>query len=150
MKGTPYLIRPETPDDYDAVERLVREAFWNVYRPGCCEHYVLHVLRGSEDFVKELDFVMEKDGQLIGQVVYTRAKILADDGRSIPVMTMGPIGILPAYKRQGYGKALLDYSMERAAELGVGALCFEGNIPMGPTVMTGRIRPSSVSICARV
>lgn len=128
MADKDYIIRRETPDDYAEVENLVREAFWNVYRPGCCEHYVLHNMRGSADFVRELDFVMEKDGKLIGQIVYMRAKIEADDGRVIPIMTMGPIGILPEYKRRGYGKALLDYSMEKAAQMGAGALCFEGNI----------------------
>lgn len=128
MGNNNYSIRPEVPADYAEVERLVRESFWNVYRPGCLEHYVLHCLRSDPDFVPELDFVMEKDGKLIGQVVYVRAHIDADDGRKIPIMTMGPIGILPEYKRRGYGKALLDYSMAKAAGMGAGALCFEGNI----------------------
>ncbi len=123
-----YTIRPERPEDHSAVENLVRESFWNVYRPGCSEHYVLHVLRDDPAFVPELDFVMERDGELMGQNMFMRAHITADDGREIPIMTMGPICIAPAYKRQGYGKKLLDYSVERAAALGCGALCFEGNI----------------------
>ena len=122
------VIRREREDERRAVENLVREAFWNVYRPGCLEHYVLHCLRNDPAFVPELDFVMEKDGQLIGQNMFMRAVIQADDGRDIPIMTMGPIGIAPEYKRQGYGKLLLDCSLERAAALGCGALCFEGNI----------------------
>lgn len=123
-----YMIRLETPNDYRKVENLTREAFWNVYRPGCMEHYVLHCYRDREDFVPELDFVMEKDGEIIGHVMYVRAKIQADDGREIPIMTFGPISIAPEYKRKGYGKALLDYSMEKAKKMGVGALCMEGNI----------------------
>ena len=123
-----YIIRPETPADYDETEYLVRESFWNVYRPGCLEHYVLHCLRSDPAFVKELDFVMEKDGKIIGQTMFMRACIQADDGRTIPILTMGPICIAPELKRQGYGKKLLDYSLERAAALGYGALCFEGNI----------------------
>ncbi len=71
---------------------------------------------------------MEKDGHLIGQNIFMRAIIKADDGREIPIMTMGPICICPELKRQGYGKILLDFSMKKAAELGCGALCFEGNI----------------------
>lgn len=122
------IIRNETIDDHRAVEHLVRESFWNVYRPGCQEHYVLHCLRDDPAFVPELDLVMEKDGALIGQNMFMRAHIRADDGRDIPIMTMGPICIAPEYKRQGYGKILLDYSVERAAALGCGALCFEGNI----------------------
>ena len=122
------VIRRETAQDHAAVEFLVRESFWNVYRPGCMEHFVLNRLRHDPDFVPELDFVMEKDGVLIGQNVFMRAHIQSDDGRRIPIMAMGPICIAPEFKRQGYGKMLLDYSLEQAAALGCPALCFEGNI----------------------
>ena len=128
MKSDDIIIRRETPSDYDAVEHLTREAFWNVYRPGCTEHYVVHVLRKDPAFVPELDLVMEWNGQLIGHVMYMRAKITADDGRELPVMTFGPISIHPDFQRRGLGKRLLDESMERARELGAGALCIEGNI----------------------
>ena len=128
MKQNDCLIRLETPQDYAEAENLARESFWNVYRPGCLEHYVLHCLRDDPDFVPALDFVMEKDGRIIGQNMFMRAWIAADDGRNIPIMTMGPICIANDLKRQGYGKMLLDYSLEKAKELGCGALCFEGNI----------------------
>ena len=106
----------------------MREAFWNVYRPGCLEHYVLHVLRDDPAFVKELDFVMERNGELIGQNIFVKTHIDADDGRRVEVLTMGPIGITPALKRKGYGKKLLDYSLEKAREMGFCAVLFEGNI----------------------
>lgn len=128
MKNNDYIIRLERKEEHRQVENLVREAFWNVYRPGCLEHYVLNQLRNDEAFVKELDFVMEKDGELIGQNMFMRAVIKADDGRDIPIMTIGPICITPRLKRHGYGKILLDYSLEKAKELGCGAVCFEGNI----------------------
>ena len=122
------IIRLERTEEQRETETLVREAFWNVYRPGCLEHYVLNQLRNDEAFVPELNFVMEKDGRLIGQNMFMRAVIKADDGSDLPIMTMGPICIANEFKRQGYGKILLDYSLEKAAELGCGALCFEGNI----------------------
>ncbi|MBR4766412.1 MAG: N-acetyltransferase [Clostridia bacterium] len=122
------VIRLEKKEDYREVENLVRESFWNVYRPGCSEHYVIHVLRDDPAFVEELDFVMEKDGVIIGQNMFMRTVINADDGRDVPVLTMGPICITPALKRKGYGKKLLDYSLEKAASLGYGAVLFEGNI----------------------
>ena len=128
MNKNDYLIRLETPADHAEVEFLVRESFWNVYRPGCLEHYVLHCLRNDKDFVPELDFVMEKDGRIIGQNIFVKAVICADDGRHIPIMTMGPICIANDLKRKGYGKILLDYSIEKAKQMGAGALCFEGNI----------------------
>ena len=128
MNKNDCTIRLERKEDYRAVEELVREAFWNVYRPGCSEHYVIHVLRDDPAFVKELDLVMEQDGNLIGQNMFMKTTIEADDGRIIPVLTMGPIGITPGLKRKGYGKALLDYSLEKAAGMGFGAVLFEGNI----------------------
>ncbi|MBR5345413.1 MAG: N-acetyltransferase [Clostridia bacterium] len=121
-------FRREEEKDYRAVEAMVRESFWNVYHPGCVEHYVLRCLRKDPAFVPELDIVMEEDGRLIGQNMFMRACIRADDGRIIPVMTMGPICVAQELKRHGYGKMLLDYSVEQAAALGCGALCFEGNI----------------------
>ena len=128
MNTNDFTIRLERPEEYRAVENLVREAFWNVYRPGCSEHFVVHVLRDDPAFVKELDFVMEQNGRIIGQNIFVRAVIKADDGRDVPIMTMGPICVANELKRQGYGKALLDYSLEKAKEAGCGALCFEGNI----------------------
>ena len=128
MNQNDFIIRLEKSEEYAAVENLVREAFWNVYRPGCSEHYVIHVLREDPAFVKELDFVMEQDGRLIGQNMFMRTVIEADDGREVPILTMGPIGITPELKRKGYGKKLLDFSLQKAAEAGFGAVLFEGNI----------------------
>ena len=128
MNTNNYIIRLEKKTEQRQVENLVRESFWNVYRPGCYEHYVLHVLRDDKDFVPELNFVMEKDGELIGQTVFVKAKINADNGEEIPITTMGPICIANAFKRQGYGKILLDFALLRAEEYGFGAICFEGNI----------------------
>ncbi len=121
-------VRLERTSDHREVENLIRESFWNVYRPGCSEHYVMHVLRSDPAFVKELDFVMERDGRLIGQNMFMKTVINADDGRDVPVLTMGPICITPELKRRGYGKALLDFSLVEAAKLGFGAVLFEGNI----------------------
>ncbi len=128
MNINDYSIRLEKQEDYREVENLIREAFWNVYRPGCSEHYVMHILRNDPSFVKELDFVMEKEGMLIGQNMFMKTVIDTDDGKQIDVLTMGPIGITPKLKRKGYGKALLDYSLKKAADLGHGAVLFEGNI----------------------
>lgn len=128
MNKNDLIIRPEKIEERREVENLVREAFWNVYRPGCLEHFVLHRLRNDPDFVPELNFVMEKNGRLIGQNVFVRAEIKTDDGRALPIMAMGSICIHPDFQRMGFGKVLLDYSIERAAGLGCGALCFEGNI----------------------
>ena len=121
-------IRREDPKDYRESENVTREAFWNVYKPGCMEHYVLHTYRNRSEFVPELDFVLEEGGKIIGHVMFVRTKIDADDGREIPIMTFGPISILPEYKRKGYGKKLLDYALDKAADMGAGAICMEGNI----------------------
>ena len=121
-------IRLEKKEEYREVENLVREAFWNVYRPGCLEHFVLNQLRNNPDFIAELDYVMELNGKLIGQIAFMKALLKADDGRDIPIVTIGPICIIPELKRRGYGKVLLDYSLDKAAKMGFGAVCIEGNI----------------------
>ena len=128
MSKNDYTIRLEKKEDEAEVENLIREAFWNVYRPGCSEHYVMHVLRHDPAFIPELDFVMEQDGRLIGQNMFMHTVIDADDGRTVPVLTMGPICIIPEIQRKGYGKKLLDCSLEKAAAMGFGAVLFEGNI----------------------
>ena len=128
MNKNNITIRLERVEEQHEVENLVRESFWNVYRPGCLEHYVLHQLRIDPDFISELDFVMELDGKLIGQNIFVKAVINADDSRTIPIVIMGPICITPELKRKGYGKILLDYSLDKAARMGFGAVCIEGNI----------------------
>lgn len=126
MNKKDIIIRLEKEEDYREVEELVRKSFWNVYRPGCTEHFVLKKLREDPNFISELDFVMEKNGKIIGQNVFVKAHIDLDDGSKLPIMTMGPICIANEYKRLGYGKMLLDYSIEKAKEYGCKALFFEG------------------------
>lgn len=127
MKPIEYTVRLERKDEQRAVEHLIRESFWNVYRPGATEHYVMHVLRDDAAFVEALNLVMEKDGALIGQVAFMENALLLDDGRVRPVLTLGPVCILPTHQGKGYGKALLDTALERASALGYGAVCLEGN-----------------------
>lgn len=120
-------IRRETAADYRAVEELTRRAFWNLYVPGCTEHYVAHILRGHPDFIPELDLVLELDGNLIGNVMYTRAKLVDADGVEKAVLTFGPVCIDPAYQRQGYGRRLLEYSFAQAVRLGYDTIVIFGS-----------------------
>ena len=121
-------IRLEQPEDEREVENLTREAFWNVYRPGCTEHYVLNQYRNNPDFIPELDFVIEEDDRIIGHVMFSKAEITLDNGGSFSAWTFGPISIHPDCKRKGYGLKLLNYTLEKAREMGIGVLCMEGNI----------------------
>ena len=137
MNAEKILIRREEERDHRAVEELVREAFWNVYHPGCTEHYVLNQYRSNPDFIPELDFVMEEDGRIIGHVMFSRAEITLHPTtnaltqshiNTFPSWTFGPISIHPDYKRKGYGLRLLNYALDKAREMGIGFLCMEGNI----------------------
>ncbi len=121
-------IRLEQPGEERVVENLTREAFWNVYRPGCTEHFVLNQYRTNPDFIPELNLVMEEDGRLIGHVMFSRAELILDDGTRCPSWTFGPISIHPDYQRKGYGLKLLQHALEKARQLGIGFLCMEGNI----------------------
>ena len=121
-------IRLEQPQDYHEVENLTRESFWNIYRPGCTEHYVLNQYRSNPDFIPELDFVMEHEGQIIGHVMFSKAELVLEDGSRKASWTFGPISIHTDYKRKGFGLKLLTYALEEARKLGIGFLCMEGNI----------------------
>lgn len=121
-------IRLEQPQDYREVENLTREAFWNVYRPGCTEHYVLNQFRSNPDFIPELNLVIEEDDKIIGHIMFSKAEIVLKDGTAMPSWTFGPISIHPDYKRKGYGLKLLNHALEKAREMGIGILCMEGNI----------------------
>lgn len=120
-------IRLETKEDYREVENLVRESFWNIYKPGCVEHFLVHKLRSHPDFIPELDFILEKDHKIIGQCLFMKGTVQEDNGMVIPVLTLGPICIHPDYQKQGLGKYLLDHAIIYAKELGYGAICLEGN-----------------------
>lgn len=128
MNTNDIIIRCEELKDHREVENLVRESFWNVYRPGCLEHYVLHTLRNDPAYIPSLAFVMEQNGRIIGQNIFMHAEIKCDNGTVFPILTMGPICIANDLKRCGFGKKLLDFSLERAREFGGSAVCFEGNI----------------------
>jgi putative acetyltransferase len=120
-------IRNETPQDYGYVEEITRKAFWNLYVPGCGEHYLVHSMRSHEDFLKELAFVIEADGQIIGNIMYTKAKLIDEAGEEKEILTFGPLSILPDYQRMGYGKMLLEHSFEKAISLGYDVIVIFGN-----------------------
>lgn len=119
------MIRLEEERDYFAVENLTREAFWNVYCPGCVEHYLIHKLRHEDCFIKELDFVLEKDNYVIGHIAYAKSFIKQGKNKK-EVILFGPVSILPEYQHLGYGKRLIEYSMDRAKEMGYGAVVITG------------------------
>ncbi len=122
-----FELRREAPGDYRAVEELVREAFWNLYVPGASEHFILHRLRQSGDFVPELDFVAAAGRELVGQIAYSRARIVDEAGASHPLLTFGPVSVRPAWQQQGVGSALIRHSLQAARELGYAAVCIYGD-----------------------
>ena len=120
-------IRNEQKSDYQIVEDITREAFYNMYVPGCMEHYLVHIMRGHEDFIQELDFVIELDGQVIGNIMYTKARLVDEAGTEKEILTFGPVSILPKYQRMGYGKLLMEHSFKRAVELGYDTIVIFGS-----------------------
>ena len=120
-------IRNETQADRQAVEDLTRRAFYNVYAPGCTEHYLVRIMREHPDFIPELDFVALLDGQVIGNVMYTRAVLTDGAGAEKDVLTFGPVSIAPEHQRKGYGTLLLEHFFRRAAELGWEAIVIFGS-----------------------
>lgn len=100
------VIRNEKKEDWETVEKITRQAFYNLYVPGCVEHYLVHIMREHEDFIPELDFVLELDGQVIGNIIYTKAKLIDENGTEKEILTFGPV-VHPGYQRMGYGKMLI-------------------------------------------
>ena len=127
MPNINLTIRNEKEDDYRAVEELVREAFWNLYVPGCNEHFVLHNLRKSRDFIPGLDFVAEKEGQIVGQIAYSRGTIRSMQDSEMEVTSFGPVSVLPAFQKQGIGSALIIHTIKLAREMGFPAICIYGD-----------------------
>lgn len=120
-------IRNEEKRDHQAVEELTRRAFYNLYVPGCVEHYLVHIMREHEDFIPELDFVLEEDGRIIGNIMYTKAKLVDETGREKEILTFGPVCVEPDLQRQGYGKQLMEHSFTKAVELGYDAIVIFGS-----------------------
>ncbi|MGN0691483.1 MAG: GNAT family N-acetyltransferase [Oscillospiraceae bacterium] len=121
------IIRNETPADYAEVESLIREAFWNLNMPGCSEHYLAHIMRSHEDFIPELDLVAESDGKIVGSIMYTKSKLIGEDGKEKDILTFGPLAVLPGYQRKGIGKMLLEHSFKKAADLGYDVIVIFGS-----------------------
>ena len=120
-------IRNEEETDYKRVEEITRKAFWNLYIPGCNEHYLVHVMRSHKDFLPELDLVIEVDNQIIGNIMYTKAKLVDESGEEMKIITFGPVCIMPEYQRMGYGKMLIEHSFDKAIALGYDIIVIFGN-----------------------
>lgn len=121
------IIRKEEKRDWETVEAITRQAFYNIYVPGCVEHYLVHIMRGHEDFIPELDFVLELNGNVIGNIMYTKATLTDEAGAVKEILTFGPVCILPAYQRMGYGKMLMEHSFQEAVRLGYDAIVIFGS-----------------------
>lgn len=127
MNKNDYIIRQETKTDYRAVENLTREAFWNLSVPGANEHYLVHIMRSHADFIPELDFVIEVNGKVIANIMYTKAQLTDGYGKVKEILSFGPISVLPEYQRMGYGKILIEHSFKKAVELGYDTVVIFGN-----------------------
>lgn len=120
-------IRKANPKDYRIVEELIKKTFWNLYVPGCSEHYFAHIVRKSQDYIPELDFVLEEDGKIIGNIIYVKSKLVSEDGIEKEILSFGPFTIHPDYQRKGYGRKLITHSFEEAKKMGYDTVVIWGN-----------------------
>lgn len=125
--GEKLIIRNERRTDYTIVENITRDAFWNLNVPGCNEHYLVHIMRNHSDFIPELDFVIELNEQVIGNVMYTKSRLVDETGKEKQILTFGPVSIQPEYQRKGYGRKLLEHSFQKAVELGYDVIVIFGS-----------------------
>lgn len=127
LQDSHVIIRNETADEFRKVEEIHKRAFWNLSVPRGNEHYLAHVLREHEDFIPELDYVCELDGQVIANVMYTKSKLIDEKGNTKNIISFGPISVEPQYQRKGIGKLLLEKSFEKAIIMGYKAIVIFGN-----------------------
>ena len=120
-------IRNEEEKDFREVEELTREAFWNLHVPGCDEHYLVHQMRSHPDFIKELDFVAECDGKIVGNIMYTKASLIDEHGQEMEIVCFGPISVLPEYQRQGVGSLLINQTKKVVQQKGIGGIVIFGH-----------------------
>lgn len=120
-------IRLETKDDYRTVEELAREAFWNVYVPGAGEHYLAHMMRNHPDFIPELDFVAEKEGKIVGSIMYTKAWLEGENGTVKEIVSCGLLCVSPEFQRRKIGKMLIEHSVEEVRRMGYDVIILFGN-----------------------
>jgi predicted N-acetyltransferase YhbS len=134
VKDMNITLRLERPEDYRAVEELTRETFWRTVRGFCDEHLLVHRLRKVPVFVPELDFVAEMNGRIVGNIMYTRARIEDTSGEAHEVLTFGPLSVLPEYQNRGIGKALMRHTFEEARKLGWHAIVIFGHPDYYPRI----------------
>ena len=135
-----YALRPEQPEDYRECENVTREAFWDLMGPGCNEHYLLHVMRGDPTFVPELDIVAEKDGKIIGHIVYAKSHTIDRDGMPHEVLIFGPVSVLPEFQKRGIGARLINHTLDLARGLGYRAVIIFGHPDYYPRLGFKRAR----------
>jgi putative acetyltransferase len=121
------MIRNETDQDHREVEELTREAFWNLYFPGCVEHYLVHGMRDHPDFIKELDFVAESNGIIVGNIMYTKAWLVDENKQELEIVSFGPLSVLPEYQRKGIGSALISHTLNIASRYGAPGVVILGD-----------------------
>ena len=120
-------LRLEQPNDYRIVEELTWEAFWNIYVPGCLEHYLVHQMRTHPDFLADLDYVAELGNKIVGNIMYTRSYLESESGERLQITTFGPISVLPGYQRKGIGSLLIQKTKEIVKEKGYPAIVIMGD-----------------------
>ena len=120
-------IRLETQSDFKETETLTREAFLDLYKPGCDEHLIVHKIRNVAAFVSGLGFVATSDNKIIGNIIYSKAKVINDHNIKHEVLCMGPLSVLPSYQKKGIGSKLIEYSIDEARDMGFKGVIIFGN-----------------------
>jgi predicted N-acetyltransferase YhbS len=121
------LIRPETEADYFENELVTREAFWNLYVPGCNEHYLVYLLRDHPDYLPEFSFVAEHENRIIGNIFYAKSHVTNELNQTLDTLTFGPVSVLPEYQRKGVDTALIQHTVEIARQKNYPAIIIYGS-----------------------
>ncbi|MDL2273733.1 N-acetyltransferase [Oscillospiraceae bacterium OttesenSCG-928-G22] len=126
----PVTLRLETPADYAEVERLTYAAFETLSLPGRTsvdEHFLAHKMRSVPGFVPALDYVALLDGRIVGNIMYTKSRVVDAAGGEHETLTFGPLSVLPERQGQGIGRVLVEKTVEEAGRMGHRAILIFGH-----------------------
>lgn len=121
------LIQRTSESDFSRTEYIARESFWNLYKPGCVEHLILHNLRKSKSYIAELDLVAVSGNEITGHIISTKAKVVDSQNIEHEVLCVGPLSVLPEFQKQGIGSKLMSNSITKARESGFSGMILFGN-----------------------
>lgn len=119
---TPFTVRPETPADILAIERVTQAAFENAPHTEHNEHLIVRALRAHQAL--SVSLVAECDSAIIGHVAVSPVMI---DDENLAWFGLGPLSVTPEFQRLGVGSMLMEHALAGLRLLGASGCVLLGD-----------------------